>query len=187
MPRLSTILGLTLLLASAGVAGDGQTRDVDGRDLRLFTPWGSANVLLFIGSDCPVSNGFAPEIRRICDRFAAHGISCFLVYEDTGIDAPRMRAHMAEYGYVRMPAAIDADRTIARRAGASVTPQAVVIDPSGTVRYRGRINNFYAALGKPRQHVTVHDLRDALEALLAGRPIPNPETEALGCFINTWK
>jgi hypothetical protein len=62
-----------------------------------------------------------------------------------------------------------------------------VIDSSGTVRYRGRINNFYAALGKPRQQVAVHDLRDALEALMAGRPILNPETEALGCFINTGK
>ena len=51
------------------------------------------------------------------------------------------------------------------------------------MKYRGRIDNQYAALGKPRRVVTVHDLRDALDAVLAGRPVANPETEAFGCFI----
>jgi hypothetical protein len=51
------------------------------------------------------------------------------------------------------------------------------------VKYRGRIDNQYAALGKPRRVVTVHDLRDALDALVAGRPVVHPETEAFGCVI----
>jgi hypothetical protein len=59
----------------------------------------------------------------------------------------------------------------------------VLVDRAGTIRYRGRIDNGYAELGKPRQHVTSHDLRASLEALLAGRPVPTPETEALGCYI----
>ena len=58
---------------------------------------------------------------------------------------------------------------IAERAKATVTPQAVVVGPGGIVKYRGRIDNQYAALGKPRRVVTVHDLRDALDAVLAGR------------------
>jgi hypothetical protein len=72
---------------------------------------------------------------------------------------------------------------MAKQAKATVTPEAVVIDSKGETRYRGRIDNFYAALGKPRQQVTAHDLRDALDAVLAGRPVPNPETKALGCYI----
>ena len=58
-----------------------------------------------------------------------------------------------------MPAVIDVDGAIARRAKATVTPQAVVVDRAGVVKYRGRIDNQYAALGKPRRVVTVHDLR----------------------------
>ena len=64
-----------------------------------------------------------------------------------------------------------------------MTPEAVVIDSRGEIRYRGRIDNFYADLGKPRQQVTARDLRDALDAVLAGRTVPNPETRALGCAI----
>lgn len=187
MPRLSTILAVALLFTAAPHGGRSQVRDLDGHDLSLFVPAGNANVLLFIASDCPIANSFAPEIRRLCGRFAGQGVRCSLIYEDSGIDAGRVRTHMAAYGYAGVPATIDADHTIARQAGASVTPQAVVVDAKSEVRYRGRINNLYAALGKPRQQVTVHDLRDALEALLAGRPVANPETEALGCFIDAGK
>ena len=72
---------------------------------------------------------------------------------------------------------------MADRARATITPAAVVVDARGDGAYRGRIDNFYASLGKPRQHVTEHDLMDALDAILAGKPVPKPETEALGCFI----
>lgn len=163
--------------------GAWQSRDVDDTTRDLFTPSGPANVLVFVASDCPVSNGYAPEIQRICRDYRAKGVSCSLVYEDVAIDNARVRAHREEYHYSQMPAVIDADRAIAGRAKATVTPQAVVVGPGGAVKYRGRIDNQYAALGKPRRVVTVHDLRDALDAMLAGRPVANPETEAFGCFI----
>jgi hypothetical protein len=114
-------------------------------------------------------------------------VSCALIYEDieTGgapLD-PQIRTHLQDYRYDGIPAVADRTRAVASRARATVTPQAVVVDRGGAIRYRGRIDNAYADFGKPRQHVTSHDLRDALDALLAGRPIPRPETEALGCFI----
>jgi hypothetical protein len=105
------------------------------------------------------------------------------MYEDVGVDAPSVRKHLSEYGYAGIPAAIDARRKIAGQARATVTPEAVIVDSRGEIRYRGRIDNFYADLGKPRQQVTAHDLRDALDAVLAGRSVPNPETRALGCAI----
>jgi AhpC/TSA family len=144
---------------------------------------GKTNVQFFITSDCPISNSYAPEIQRLCSDYSNKGVSCSLIYEDVGLDATSMRKHLNEYRYGGMPAVIDSNRKIANRAKATVTPEAVVFDSRGEIRYRGRIDNFYAALGKPRQQVTVHDLRDALDAVLAGRPVPNPETKALGCSI----
>ena len=82
-----------------------------------------------------------------------------------------------------MIAAVDRTRIVAKRAKATVTPSVAIVDGGGIVRYRGRIDNAYADLGKPRQHVTSHDLRVSLDAMLAGRPVPAPETEALGCYI----
>jgi hypothetical protein len=174
-----TLLGPTALLAAAAPS----VRDLAGTVLNPFKPAGVASVLFFIASDCPISNGYAPTIQKICAEYEPQGVHCTLLYEDVGIDAGSARKHLADYRYRGIPAAIDADRTIASYAKATVTPEAVVVDSRGEIRYRGRINNFYAALGRPRQVITQHDLTDALNAVLKGRPVPNPETQALGCYI----
>jgi hypothetical protein len=136
-----------------------------------------------VSTDCPISNSFAPEIQHICKDYAAKGVACSLVYEDFQADTAAVRQHLAEYGYAGIPAMIDADRSLASQAHTTITPQAVVIDSADKIRYRGRINNFYAELGKARRVVTVHDVRDALDAVLAGKTVANPETKALGCYI----
>ena len=80
-------------------------------------------------------------------------------------------------------AAIDDRARVALEVNATVTPQAVVIDASGTVRYRGRIDNRYVDVGKLRRVVTERDLKDALDAVIAGRPVAPAETTPVGCFI----
>jgi thiol-disulfide isomerase/thioredoxin len=169
--------------SGVALAAGVQIRGIDGHLLDPFRAAGRANVLFFVASDCPISNSYAPEIQRLCREYGLKGVGCSLLYEDVELNAPSVREHLEEYGYRGIPAAIDSDRKIAGRAGATVTPEAVVVNDRGEVRYRGRIDNFYAALGKPRQQVTVHDLADALDAVLAGRAVPNPETHALGCYI----
>lgn len=164
-------------------AASAQIRAIDGQVLNLFRPAGKANVLFFVASDCPISNSYAPEIQRLCRDYGSKGVGCSLLYEDVDVSATSVRRHLEEYGYRGTPAAIDSERKIAERAGATVTPEAVIVDDRGEIRYRGRIDNFYAALGKPRQQVTVHDLAGALDAVLGGKAVPNPETHALGCYI----
>ena len=173
-------IALSIVLVSTGA----QVRDVDGRVRDLFAPAGAANLLVFVASDCPISNGYAPEIQRICRDYRTKGVACSLVYEDVSIDPERVRAHRDAYGYKDIASVIDGDGAIAERARATVTPQAVIVGPGGIVKYRGRIDNQYAALGKPRRVVTVHDLREALDALLAGRAIAHLDTGAFGCFIS---
>lgn len=165
------------------LAGSLQLRSLDGGMLRPLEPAGVANVLIFVASDCPISNGYAPEIQRICRAYEAQGIGCTLIYEEAGLSTEDARKHLDAYRYGRMPAAIDRDGALAARVRASVTPEAVVVDRQGTVRYRGRIDNFYAALGRPRQVVTAHDLQDALNAVVDGRAVATAETEAIGCYI----
>jgi hypothetical protein len=183
MSRMSACLR-PIVLAMLLLSSAGQVRDVDGLARDPFAPAGIANVLLFVASDCPISNGYAPEIQRICRDYRTKGVACSLVYEDVSIDAARVRAHRDEYRYKDIAAIIDADRAIAGRARATVTPQAFVVGPAGVVKYRGRIDNQFAALGKPRRVVTVHDLRNALDAVVAGRAVAQPDTEAFGCFIS---
>ena len=181
---LRTLVSCAVLLLAG--AQRGVVRDVDGRALDVFKPAdgaGRINVLLFVSSDCPISNGYAPAIQKICAAYASRGASCSLIYEDAAIGPAAVRAHLKEFGYSGIPAAIDAGAGVARQVNATVTPQAVVIDATGQVRYRGRIDNRYLELGKPRQVVTVHALERALDAVLAGRAVATPDTPAVGCYI----
>jgi hypothetical protein len=184
------VLCSALCASALTAASDGlQVRGVDGQAFALFAPKGPASVIFFVATDCPISNWYAPTIQQVCRDYAARGVDCTLAYEDVDLGATpaaldaAVRTHLREYRYDAMTAAVDRTRVVAKRAKATITPQVVVVDRAGAIRYRGRIDNAYADLGKPRQHVTSHDLRVSLDALLAGRPVPAPETEALGCYI----
>jgi hypothetical protein len=184
-----------LVLCSVVVAADAWrarevgVRDVTGAVLKPFAAGTAASLVFFVATDCPVSNGYAPEIQRVCRDYARRGVACSLLYEDVDTATTKrvldqqVRAHMSEYGYRDLPAAIDRQRSAATAARATVTPTAVVVDRAGEIRYRGRIDNLYAALGKPRQQITRHDLRDALDAVVTGRRVTHPETEPIGCYI----
>jgi len=74
---------------------------------------------------------------------------------------------------------------LVKALGATKTPQAFLLGPDGKPRYQGRINNLYADYGQRRQSVTQHDLRHALDAVLAGKPVSQPVTEVIGCHIQT--
>ena len=170
-------------LLAALIAAAPQIRTVDGAVLRPLAPAGAANVLFFIATDCPISNGYAPEIQRICHAYASKGVTCALVYEDVHATTDAVRKHLADYRYDGVTAAIDKGADLARQVGATITPEAAVVDRTGTVRYRGRVDNLYASLGRTRRVVTVHDLQDAIEAVLSGRAVATPETTPIGCFI----
>jgi hypothetical protein len=185
---VQTLLFAVIATGSASAAAS-RIADVNGRTLRPFEPTGPAHVVFFVATDCPISNAYAPEIQRICREYASKGVGCSLIYEDVDLSPvpsgleQDVRRHVREFGYGQIPAAIDRRRDIASRARATVTPSAVVVDRAGDIRYRGRIDNFYAAFGTPRRHVTERDLREALDAVLAKRPVARAETEAIGCYI----
>lgn len=167
----------------------GEFLDLNGQPLKPFEPAGSASVIFFVATDCPISNSYAPEIQSICRDYQARGVSCSLAYEDVDLTNSgarlneKVRKHLQEFRYTGIPAIVDSSRGVAKRARATVTPQAVVVDHAGKIRYRGRIDNFYAALGTTRREVTEHDLRAALDSVLSGRAVAKTETEALGCYI----
>ena len=161
-----------------------ELRDIDGA-LRqpLKAGKGEARALFFIAQDCPISNYFAHEIRRICDDYAPRGLGCALVYVDPSLTDADARKHALDYGHGAYPKIVDRKHMLVAATGATITPQAVLIRPDGSMAYRGRIDNSFAALGKPRRVVTEHDLRDALDAVFSGRPVAKQEAAAIGCYI----
>ena len=157
--------------------------DADGRPVRPFDLRGApAAVLVFVAVDCPISNGYAPELQRTLADARAAGLPCYLVYSDPATTPAAAKAHAAAYGYA-CPALLDPRHVLADRVGATVTPEAAVVAAGGLLLYRGRIDDRYVALGHKRQSATTHDLRSAIAAAAAGRPVPVATTRAIGCPI----
>jgi hypothetical protein len=148
---------------------------------------GHAETLIFVDQTCPVSNYYAHEIRRICDAYAGRGVGCALIYVDPNLSNADAKKHAAEYGHGDYPKFVDRKHALVEATGATNTPEAVVVKPGGAIAYRGRIDDYYADFGKPRQQVTEHDLRDALDAVLAGKLVANPQTKPVGCYIPALK
>jgi hypothetical protein len=159
-------------------------RDIDGvvRD-PLKVEKGHEEALFFITNDCPVSNYYSHEIRRICEDYATRGVECALVYTDPTMTDDQARRHSQEYGHGAYPKIVDRTHALVKAAGAAINPTAVVVRPDESIAYRGRIDNSFAAIGKQRRVVTEHDLRDALDAVIAGKPVAKPETPPIGCYI----
>jgi peroxiredoxin len=180
-----TVLGLGLL-ALLACTREVEVLDLNGRPVRpLASPAARAVVLVFTAIDCPISNRYAPELQRLYERFGPKGVRFWLVFADPREKAEAVRRHVADYGY-RFPALRDPEHALVRLTGASVTPEAVVFvhDTAGPRRaYRGRIDDWYVDFGLSRAAPTTHDLQDALDAILAGRPVPAPTTRAVGCAI----
>lgn len=166
---------LCLLLASASWAGV-------SRDPLANMKGKKAVVLLFIAHDCPISNSYAPEIKRLCAHYTPEKIAFYLVYSEQDLSLTAAKQHAHDYGYT-CPLVLDPKHRLVRKAGATVTPEAAVFTPDGRLLYRGRIDDLYYGYGQRRYAVTEHDLRDALDAALSGKPVPKPRTQAIGCFI----
>ena len=145
---------------------------------------GKANVYFFVTHDCPISNSYAREIARICADYQPKGIACKLVYVDPSLTDEQARKHAAEYAHGDYPRIVDRKHEIVKATGATITPEALVVNAAGIVLYRGRIDDSFAALGQPRRAVHSPDLRNALDAVVAGRAVEKPKTKALGCYIS---
>lgn len=141
-----------------------------------------ANVLVFITSDCPIANSYAPEIQKIADEFAPHGIRFFLIHVDPDITRDQAKHHAEQFGY-RIPILIDHEHVLVRRTGVTITPEVAVLTGDGRMPYRGRIDDLYPDLGTKRRAPRRRDLRRALEELLAGRPVTVARSQAVGCDL----
>ncbi|MEI8281743.1 MAG: redoxin family protein [Armatimonadota bacterium] len=155
-----------------------------GRLNPLHPAKGKVSATFFILSDCPIANGYAPEIGRIISHYKSKGILFSIVYEDSKLTAKAAKAHAKDFGYT-CPLVLDTSRTLAKSAGVTVSPEVVVVGPKGSIVYRGRIDDRAVEIGKIRPKPTKQDLRLTLDALLARKPVPVARTKAVGCVIGS--
>ena len=161
-------------------------RDAKGAAQTPFELKGAvASVLIFVTHDCPISNAYARELERLRHDYAPQKFRFQLIYVDPDLKLDTLEKHNSEYGLTNYTSILDSSHALVKATGAAVTPEAVVVGANGKILYRGRIDNLYSAFGKSRGQATERDLRQALDAILKGRPVPNPRTKVIGCYISS--
>lgn len=180
---VSILLLAGLAALSPGVrAATASAVDLDGRRVDpLKADAGKVVVLIFVRTDCPISNRYAPTIQRISAHYADKA-AFWLVYPDKAESPAEIRKHDEDFGY-KIPALRDLDHALVKAAQVKITPEVAVFDASGQLVYHGRIDDWYVDFGKSRTQATTHELNDALDAALAGHAPAVRVTEAVGCYI----
>jgi hypothetical protein len=141
-----------------------------------------AVVLFFTTTDCPIANSYVPEMNRIHEAYASRGVLFYAVQTDLTIPEGDVVNYARDFGY-GYPLLLDQKQLLVRFAAATITPQVAILAPDGKLLYLGRIDNRVADFGKQRLTPTVLDLRDSLDAVLAGKPVPHATAKSVGCAI----
>jgi hypothetical protein len=139
-------------------------------------------VLIFVNTDCPIANRYAPTIETLYERYRARPVGFWLVFADGSATRQAIQEHLAAYK-LQAPALRDPRHHLVEYCRATKTPEAVVFAPQRKLAYRGRIDDLFTDFGKRRDQPTTHDLRDAIDAVLEGRPVDPVQRPAIGCDI----
>lgn len=127
---------------------------------------------MFRSTLCPYSNFYNDLLRDLTAEYGRKRVLFVAVHSDRLETEADIRAHVKKQGHT-FPVIRDPDTRLAKLLDARRTPEVFLLDGDGKLRYHGRIAS---KIGTP-------DLRNALDALLAGRPIEPAVTKAFGCAI----
>jgi hypothetical protein len=148
----------------------------------LKTAAGKVVVLVFVRTDCPVSNRYAPVIQRLSVAYAGK-VVFWLVYPTKSESTEVIRKHEREYGY-KLPALRDPQHVLVKESQVQITPEVAVFDTGQHLIYHGRIDNLYEDIGRARSAATTHELEDAIDAALGGKSLVADATHGVGCYIS---
>ena len=152
--------------------------DAEGKEHSLNALKGkSGTVLIFMAVKCPVSNAYNERMEKLAQDYKARGINVVGINSNVAESGDDVKTH-AVSNKLSFPILKDPGNKIADRLGASVTPEAYFLDAGNKLVYRGRIDN-----AKDASQVNANDLRDALDAVLAGKPVAKTTANAFGCTI----
>lgn len=152
--------------------------DVDNNERSLKSLAGkNGTVLLFIAVQCPVSNAYNERMEKLAQEYTAKGISVIGINSNVAEDAATVKAHAGK-NKLSFTILKDPGNKIADKLGATVTPEAYLLDGSNKLVYHGRIDN-----SRNAAQIETHDLRNAIDAILAGKAVEKTEAKAFGCGI----
>ena len=138
-------------------------------------------IVYFMGIDCPISNLYLKDLADLAKRHEKQGVRIVGIQANAGITPASAAEHARQYK-VAFPVLIDAGQRVARQFAATRTAEVFVLDRLRSVRYHGEIDDRYGYTYK-RGEPTRRELEQAVQELLAGKPVSVAETTPRGCLI----
>jgi peroxiredoxin len=181
---LASAIALLTQAASAvdvgSAAPDFRLTSLDGKAVSLSDAAKAhkAVVVMFIATQCPYSNAYNDRMKSLAEAYEKQGILFVGINSNKTEPEAEAREHAKKHGHTFLIAK-DPGNKVADLYDAKHTPEVFVVTPDGKLRYHGRIDDNSENAAK----VSSPDLKNALDALLAGKPVPVAETKAFGCSI----
>ena len=153
---------------------------IDGKPFSLAdaTKANSLVVVMFISTQCPYSNGYNGRMKDMATAYSKKGVQFVGINSNKTETVQDAVDHAKKNGHT-FTILKDPGNKVADLYDAKHTPEIFVVDKDGKLRYHGRIDENYEDPGK----VSSPDLKNALDALLAGQTVAKTETKAFGCTI----
>ena len=164
----ASIIGILLLYISAGVYAQAD--------------W---HVYVFIAEECPICNYMGKPLSQIAKKYE-NNVSFHAVFPVKNSNYKTSQLFKQQYDMLSFETLLDKDQQIAKKLGATVTPEVVITDDHGEIFYRGRVNSAYYAPGKMKHSSIKNDLDEALAAITSGKNVVQPWPSAIGCYITTY-
>ncbi len=162
---------------------DFSLQGLDGRSVKLSDLRGKVVMLHFWSAQCPFVVRYEERLQKITADYGDKGVVVYGI--DSNITESRDKIEkVAAERKLNYPILLDPDSRIADQFGAITTPHVFIIDKEGRLAYEGGVDDQgWGEKDKPTRHYT----RDALDALIAGKPVAVPQSKTVGCTVKRKK
>ncbi len=187
LTRLGASLALATSLVFAQQMGKPGTKlsqfaltDLDGAPVTMQTA-GKTTAVFFIATQCPISNDYNERMQALVNEYQSKGVTFVFVNSNDTEPPAEVKKHRVDNKFT-FPVYKDPDNKFADLLHAEVTPEVFVFDKTGTVAYHGAMDD-----SRNPANITKRPLKDAFDALIAGKTVAVKEHKAFGCTIKRVK
>jgi hypothetical protein len=153
-----------------------EVQNLRGKNQAVHPGTGRVTAVLFFSTRCPLSNAFNYRRNALYHDFHTQ-VRFLLVDPNANESLAEVQAYTKQSGF-DLPVYRDPEGKLASLLAVRATTDTLVVDRAGVVRYRGNVEN-----APNPERSTQHGLRTALEAVLTGQSVKDPETRAIGCAV----
>jgi len=153
---------------------------------KIFSPdelkKNTASVFIFLLPDCPACESYSRTLNQLQEKFRSSGIRFYGIFPGDYNTLSEMKDFQTRY-HISFLLLTDPEKKLVKSLGAKVVPEVFVMNNTGKILYRGRIDDWMYAVGKKKPTITTHELQDALNGIVNHQPLKISETKAIGCII----